>query len=216
MTRLDRLQHMMENLVANSSGSNVNLGTRTCDVCGKSNHTRNWFKLKTCYVCNAKGHISRFCPKQAKRVPSSGVECHNVNTSATNSHALKPANCIMISLWPNSEKCDFLYDPGSKYSMITTATYDHLKDKLPISTTNLVGVSIQKVPFKLDGIIRMNCQFYDEKGDIFLLPSKPFLISDAIDSNIFGMHTEHLSFTIPMILSYFLAITSDLLLQQPS
>ena len=109
----------------------------------------------------------------------------------------------MISLWPNSEKCDFLYDPGSKYSMITTATYDHLKDKLPISTTNLVDVSVQKVPFKLDGIIRINCQFYDEKGDIFLLPSEPFLISDAIDSNIFGMHTEHLSFTIPMIFILF-------------
>ena len=36
----------------------------------------------------------------------------------------------------------------------------------------------------------MNCQFYGEKGDIFLLPSEPFLISDAIDPNIFGMHTE--------------------------
>ena len=41
----------MENVVANSSGANVNLGTSTCDVCGKSNHTRrNCFKLKTCSV----------------------------------------------------------------------------------------------------------------------------------------------------------------------
>ena len=73
---------------------------------------------------NATGHISRFFPKQAKQAPSSGVECHNVNTSATNSHALKPANRIMISFGLNSEKCDFLYDPGSEYSMITRAAYE--------------------------------------------------------------------------------------------
>ena len=35
-----------------------------CEYCKKDGHTRDrCFKLRTCYRCGSKGHISKFCPK---------------------------------------------------------------------------------------------------------------------------------------------------------
>ena len=65
-SRIERLEKMMESIVSNMAGANIRNKNVTCEVCGKSNHTRNaCFKLKTCFLCNTKGHISRFSPKKA-------------------------------------------------------------------------------------------------------------------------------------------------------
>ena len=83
-----------------------------------------------------------------------------------------------------------MYDPGSQYSMITTAAYEKLTNKPPMSPTSMVGVSVQQVPFKLDGTVYIIFRFRDENGELFILPNEPFLISSAIESNIFGMHSD--------------------------
>ena len=144
-------------------------------------------KLKTCFTCNVKGHISRFCPKR-NTANSSAAEYRSTNNSRDS--GLTPANRIKLVLGLDEVKLEFLYDPGSQYSMLTRATYDKLVRKPPIMPTSLVGMGVQKVPFKLDGFVRMNCQFFDDNGEVFVLTDEPFLISDAIDTNIFGMHSE--------------------------
>ena len=186
-TRLDRLEKMMENLVTNFNGGTVQREKVVCEECGKNNHTKNnCFRLKTCFLCNTRGHISRYCPKKP---PSSGTECHGT--------ILKPVKRIMISLeLNNNAPHEFLYDPGSQYSMITKTAYEKLINKPPMLPTSMVGVSVQQVPFKLDGTVYIDCRFRDEHGEVFILPNEPFLISSAIESNIFGMHTEHRFVTI--------------------
>lgn len=74
-SRIDRLEKMMESFVTNFAGASTRRETKmACEVCGKSNHTKdNCFKLKTCFFCNMKGHISRYCPK---KTPSSSSKCH--------------------------------------------------------------------------------------------------------------------------------------------
>ena len=59
-----------------------------------------------------------------------------------------------------------------------------------LENTNRIGLSVQKVPFKMNGIVYITCQFYDVMGNVFKLANEPCLVSEAIDTNIFGMHTE--------------------------
>ena len=74
--------------------------------------------------------------------------------------------------------------------MLSRSTYDKLLIKIPLAQTTRVGLGVQKVPFKIDGVVRLNCQFYDETGETFCLPHEPFMVSAAIDGNLFGMNTE--------------------------
>lgn len=184
--RLDKLEKMMEKIVSHMAATNVQRGQslRSCEECGKSNHdTRFCWKRKTCFVCQELGHISRFFPK--KPTGSAGIECSD-GPEVT----LQPAARIMLSVGLNNETFEFLYDPGSEYSIITKATYDSLKHKPVLESTHRIGLSVQKVPFKMDGIVHLTCQFYDVAGNVFNLANEPFLVSEAIDTNIFGMHTE--------------------------
>ena len=58
--RLDRLEKIVEGMTS----AKVSRGV--CDECHKSGHDKGTcFKLKTCFLCDKKGHVARFCPDKA-------------------------------------------------------------------------------------------------------------------------------------------------------
>lgn len=130
-SRLDKLEQMMEKIVLNMAATNVqrDQNARLCEECGKTNHdTRFCWKRKTCFFCKELGHISRFCPK--KPTGSAGIECNDGSQDVK----LQSAARVVLNIGLNDQKFEFLYDPGSEYSIITKATYDSLEKKQCLRT----------------------------------------------------------------------------------
>ena len=69
--RLSRLERLMEGLVTKMATTELGAGgsrRRICEECGKAGHDKSYcFKLKTCFNCQEKEHISRFCPKKEEQ-----------------------------------------------------------------------------------------------------------------------------------------------------
>lgn len=55
-TRMDRLEKIVEGSASNIASASVSRGP--CQECRGNHDTSRCFKLKTCYNCNRKGHIS--------------------------------------------------------------------------------------------------------------------------------------------------------------
>ena len=62
----------MKGLVTKMAATKVSVGAirrRICEECRKTGHDKSFcFKLKICFRCGAKGHISRFGSKKNTRV----------------------------------------------------------------------------------------------------------------------------------------------------
>ena len=202
--RVDRLEKMVEKLCFRmdemSKGAEGLNKAEACSNCRANGHDRSrYYKLKTCYHCGMKGHISKHCRK--KRENSQAPKNGRVNSSAgrmtaesqingKNGVALKPVPRIMLKLNIGGSDMDILYDPGSMYTIITRRAYDELKIKPPLVPVNRGGIGISGETFRLDGVAYLNIKFLREDGTSYILEYQPVLVSSAISSNILGMDTE--------------------------
>ena len=61
-SRMDKLESMFKQLMNDTKPRQE---ANCCRVCGKTNHkSSDCFRNKTCFVCNKKGHISKFCSQR--------------------------------------------------------------------------------------------------------------------------------------------------------
>ena len=130
-SRLDRLEKMIENMVTHIASTHISQqnNQRTCRECERTNHsTRNCNRLKTCFLCNERGHIRLFCPR--KKVDSSGI-----GSEMADDVNITPAARLMLNVSVKDTKVEFLYDPGSEYTMLTAEAYKGLKNRPPLSRT---------------------------------------------------------------------------------
>ena len=91
--------------------------------CGANGHDRSrCYKLKTCYHCDMKGHISKHCRKKSENshAPKNGRVCSSLGRMTAKIQvdgeydvALKPVPRIMLKLNIDGSDLDLLYDPGS-------------------------------------------------------------------------------------------------------
>ena len=87
---------------------------------------------------------------------------------------------MKITLGMRGDKIEFLNDNGSDFCMLTGEQYQRLADKPPLKNTIKIGLSVQKVPFKIDGVCYTILDFFDESGKVYRLKDEPILESSAI------------------------------------
>ena len=97
---------------------------------------------------------------------------------------------IMLNIGLSGKKFNFLYNPGSNYSIITKKTYDNLTNRPTINKIGKIGMSVQNIPFEIMGVIFITIRLHDLNGITFDLKDEPVFVSKAIDTNIFGISTE--------------------------
>ena len=79
---------------------------------------------------------------------------------------------------------------GSTYCMITRATYESLRLKLPFSSVSNTGISVSGENFEFDGVVYLNLKFKGVDGGDYTLEYQPVLVSSRITSNGLGIYTE--------------------------
>lgn len=184
--RLDRLENIVMEL-ANQVKETKIRGKPTCEVCHKEGHVQSkCFKTKTCFKCSKKGHIAKFCraPSQGKTFDSSAG---SVNAGST----LPPANRLTIKAAISGAEYDFLYDPGSQYTMIPKQIYDNLKHKPQLIQIEKSGIGVDGHHFRIEGVIYLNLQLKQENGSFHTIEYEPVLVSSCISTPIFGINTEN-------------------------
>ena len=184
---------MMEKILNNveEKPNTVDARRENCEECRKPGHNRSsCFKLKTCYLCKEKGHISRYCKKS---VPANVL---NLQKHTYDNVMTSPEQRTRVEINIGENVLDFLYDTGAQYSILTRKSYDLLKIKPPLSDVDRLGNGIggngvggNRLEF--DGIVYLNLSFKTESGRLFTLQYEPVLISSAIMSTIYGAKTEN-------------------------
>ena len=95
------------------------------------------FKLKTCNKYQKTEPITKFCLESSKSHSiESLLEIPNCRTSS-DSITLPEANCIILKLSVGDKLLDFLYDPGSEFTMIPKHIYDTLDQKVAFVQLNV-------------------------------------------------------------------------------
>ena len=190
---IKELKQMMKLLLENqllSQTSGVQHFTRkkTCSNCNKEGHLSNQcYKLKTCYICKRKGHISINCPnKDQPFVDSSAGEIFTQGCK----NDLESVKRVMLKVNISGKDINFLYDPGSEYTILPKHLYDSLPIKPPLLPTDQFGIGINKSKFKFDGIAYLELSFSRQDGSNYRLQYEPILVSSDISQAIFGIHTE--------------------------
>ena len=186
--RLEKVEVMMEKILnkLEEKPNTVDARREICEECSKPGHNHSsCFKLKTCYLCKEKGHISRYCKKS---VPANVL---NLQKHTYDNVTTSPEQRTMVEINIGLNVLDFLYDTGAQYSILTRKSYDLLKIKPPLSDVDRLGSGIDGNRFEFDRIVYLNLSFKTESGRLFTLQYQPVLISSAIKSNIYGAKTEN-------------------------
>ena len=186
-SRMDKLESMFKQLMNDTKPRQE---ANCCRVCGKTNHkSSDCFKNKTCFVCNKKGHISKFCRQKndnngnkSTDADSAKFDLHNFQT--------RPGVRNFLKVNIDGKYHDFLRDSGSQFTILKREDYDRLTNKPPLTAINKKGVGVNGSEFKLDGICYLNLKLESEHGDKILLEYKPVLISSQIKTNILGIKSE--------------------------
>lgn len=104
-------------------------------------------KLKTCNKYQKTGPITKFCLESSKSHSiKSLLEIPNCRTSS-DSITLPEANCIILKLSVGDKLLDFLYDPGSQFTMIPKHIYDRLAQEPALSPINKLRVGSSATKF---------------------------------------------------------------------
>ena len=154
-----------------------------CKSCGKNNHTeKQCFKLKTCFKCQKKGHISRFCRENTGSNTSAAIIPGVCN--------IEPAKRVLLKINIGGNDFTFLHDTGSQFSIITRKTYESIPVRPPLQKVDKNGIGIDGSNFKFDGIVYLNLALLKQDGSYYNLQYEPVLVSKNISANIYGMNTE--------------------------
>ena len=137
--RIDRLESLVEKLatqvstLATDPGKNRYSVDLTCEHCHKRGHTKSrCFKLMTCTKCSKIGHIAKFCTEsEHSQPPSTSATETEINSSTTETENVSLPNTprIVLPISISDQNLEFLYDPGSMFTMIPRATYEKLTKK---------------------------------------------------------------------------------------
>ena len=200
--RIDRLEGLVERLanqvssLATAPGRNSSAGAPTCEHCHKRGHSKNrCFKLMSCNKCSKVGHIAKFCKEinntEQSHSYASETGTVNMSTSETENTPLPTAPRIILSIHISNQMFQFLYDPGSMYTMIPRSTYDQLSKRPPLCPVSRCGVGVSNQKFKIDGVAHLNLTLKGTSDDHILLNYEPVLVSSEIKTCIFGIHSEN-------------------------
>ena len=187
--RITKLEQMFETLhkkVHNIVGSK---SKQICGHCGKANHAESsCFKFKTCFKCNSKNHIAKFCKQNDSKTNSLKLE--NTNEYDRQKRNLIPAERFLLKIKACEKLYEFLYHPGSQFTIIKSSIYNDLPNKPPLHGVTQCGIGIEGSKFLFDGVVYLNLGLQTEEGHTYNLGYEPVFVSSQISSNIYGMKTE--------------------------
>ena len=183
--------------INNSQDHNTQGNKNTiCDHCHKTGHvSSNCFQLKTCFKCKKKGHISKYCKEQNNsHVNTSAGQVLKANKNIAYAHEnvkLESVQRIKVTAVISGQKVEFLYDPGSEYTILPRRLYETLINKPPLVPISHCGVGVNNSKFLFDGLAYLNIDFYRPDGSYYTVPYESVLVSSEITQPIFGIHTEY-------------------------
>ena len=195
--RLSRLETMMASVMNKldqfqSTQSNTAGRRVICEHCQRTGHDKaRCFQLKTCHTCNKTGHIAKYCKEKPTNPPSNNfattvLKCDDAGKASE----ITPGRRIMIKIRTGEQELDFLYDPGSQFSIIPLSYFDKLENKPPLVPIKESGVGVAGNKFPIDGVAYLNLQLIAKDRSTYLLEYEPVLITAAVDTCIFGVKTE--------------------------
>ena len=155
----------------------------------KRHLVNNCFTTKTCFKCITNGHRAKFC----RIDPNVETCCGEVFEKTNIIHETVNINDdsrILINTRIAEQNVVLLYDPGSKYSIISRSMYEKLSIKSPFLPVNRCGVGINNSKFQFDGVICVNLQFTRLDNSAYNLQDKPALVTSEMKQYIFELHTE--------------------------
>ena len=141
--RITKLEQIFETLL--KKVDNVDESKRSkqiCGHCGKANHAESsCFKLKTCFKCNSKGHIAKFCKQNDSG--TSSLKLGNKNEYDRQKKNIIPAERFLLKLKVCEKLYESLHDTGSQFSIIKRSIYDDLPNKPPLHGVTQCGIGIE-------------------------------------------------------------------------
>ena len=143
-------------------------------------------KLKKCFQCREIGHIAKLCKANSNENISASSFCDMSQEVAK----VSPGKRLTLKLQVGGQELEFLYDPGSQFSIMPRCVYEKLDHRPPLTpiTESVVGVSGRR--FLIDSIAHLNLKLIATDGSIYTLEYEPVLVTAAVDTCIFGIKTE--------------------------
>ena len=141
--------------------------------------------------CGEKGHISKLCRQcrdspKTKESKSAAWEIRSVREHS----AITPGIRMVLRVVIDGNELEFLYDPRGQFSIIPRQLYEQFKVKPPLVPVNEAAVGVAGNRLEFDGVVYTNVNLVQEDGSYYLLEYEPLLVTSAVDSCIFGIHTE--------------------------
>ena len=110
--------------------------------------------MKTCFKCNSKGHIAKFCKQNDSETAS--LRLGTTNGYDRQKKNLIPAERFLLKIKVCEKLYEFLYDTGSQFSIIKRSIYDGLPNKSPLHGITQRGIGIEGSKFIFDGVVYVN------------------------------------------------------------
>ena len=85
---------------------------------------------------------------------------------------------------------EFLYDTGSRFSIIKRSIYDGLPNKPPLHGVTQCGIGTEGSKFIFDGVVYLKLGLQTAERHTYNLEYEPVFVSSQISTNIYGMKTE--------------------------
>lgn len=192
--RLTKLESMMTNVMEKldklnlAQGGDAQAGRKQiCEHCNQTGHNKiRCFKLKKCFHCGDMGHIAKFCKAKSNENKSALSSCDTSQEVAQ----ISPGKRLKLKLQIGGQEFEFLYDPGSQFSIIPRCVYEKLHHRPPLIPVKESGVGVSGHRFSIDGIAHLNLKLSPIDGLSCTLEYEPVLVTAAVDTCIFGIKTE--------------------------
>ena len=156
---------LLQKEISRDQNSTSNSPSPTRSICNKKGHlAKNCFTTKTCFQCKTKGHIAKFC-KNDPNDPCTGETFEKMNIIHETVN-IGNVSRILINTRIAEQNVVMLYDPGSKYSIISRSIYEKLSIKPLSLPVNRCGVGINNSKSQFNGVIYVNLQFIRQDNSV--------------------------------------------------